>query len=256
MREADSLPYRPAIRQALAAWHPDLEPDPDEEGLEGTAGRAEETARPETPEEQILTYEPVAEPSGPGAPGPLPRWVPWAAGGGALLALLAAGLAGTALFIVLTRPVPPAGLAAQLTRLDQQQADITALRNRLADLDERQSAAVRSSVELTAQLGELDKRVTASVRKAVSTRQEDAASLAAGHPTIQPGDQISVSTAGVTVYAEPNTGSEALLRLSLNDRATVVGSFLSLAETRWYQIRIFGHPRFNTGWVAERELYP
>jgi uncharacterized membrane protein len=253
MREAGSPPYRPAIRQALAAWHPDLD---EEERMEGTAGQAEETARPAAPEEHILTYEPVASPSGPGALTPFQRRLPLIAGGAAVLALLAAGLAGAALFIALTRPAPPAGLEAELARLNQQQADITALRNRLADLDDRQAASARTSVELTAQLGELDRRVAAAGKKALSARPEDAASLAAGHPTIQPGDQITVSTAGVTVYAEPNTGSEAVLRLSLNDRATVVGSFLSPAETRWYQIRVFGHPRFNTGWVAERELYP
>lgn len=250
MREAGALPPRPAIRQALAAWRPDLDED---EVMASPAGHAEETAGPAEPEEQILTYEPVAVASGSGGPAGLVRWLPWAAAGGALLAL---GLAAAALFIALTRPLPPPGLEDELARLDQQQADITALRNRLADLDDRQAASVRSSVELTAQLGELDRRVAAASRKTVSARQEDAASLAAGHPTIQPGDQITVSTAGVTVYAEPNTGSEAVLRLSLNDRATVVGSFLSPAETRWYQIRIFGHPRFHTGWVAERELYP
>lgn len=247
MREAGSLSSRHSSPRPVALWHPDL----DEDEVDNLAGEAEETARPALPDEQILTYEPVT-PS-PAGRSRLERWLPF----GALAAALAAlGLAAAALFFTLSRPAVPEGFAGDLARIDQQQIEITSLRAHLADLDDRQAAASRASVELTAQLGELDRQVKAGARKAITPRQEDAASIAAGHPTIQPGDQITVSTAGVTVYSEPNTGSQTVLRLNLNDRATVVGSFLSPAETRWYQIRVFGHPRYNTGWVAERELYP
>lgn len=188
-------------------------------------------------EPEILTYEDATR--------RMPAWLlPSAAAAGALatLALIGAviwvdGRAQNSLKALQARAVAQAENAAQ------QQDRAAATSRALQDLTER-------SLKLEAKVNDLAEQLQRLGRR-------DRAGEPPAPPAIaQLGDRVSIITAGAEVFVRPDPASEVIVRLSMNDRALVVGTQLVGTDSVWYRIALRGHPRFESGWISAREVRP